>query len=277
MQENDPSPHGVALVDIKLRSGRIEVKVRFSEKFEGSVGGILFGYDSESREYYYTGLGGYGFAYDISEFKPNRGWRALEAAGSVQNLELERDYLVEVRVQGQKATLIVDGIKVLGHNLPRPFPGDQIGLYGWGPGPVEFRSFGVDTKRPKIFVVMQFGEQYDSLYTEVIKPISSEMGLESYRADDVYKPGIILQDIIKGIVEAEIIVAEITPPNPNVFYELGYAHAIDKNAILLAERGNKLPFDIQGYRCIFYDNTIRGKRDVEEHLRKHLVNILEGI
>ncbi len=124
---------------------------------------------------------------------------------------------------------------------------------------------------------MQFGEPYDSLYAEVIKPVSSEMGLEAYRADDVYKPGIILQDIIKGIVESEVIIAEITPQSPNVFYELGYAHALEKNTILLAEREHRLPFDVQSYRCIFYDNTIRGKREVEEYLRKHLSNIVEAI
>ena len=60
---------------------------------------------------------------------------------------------------------------------------------------------------------------------------------------------------------------------PNVFYELGYAHALGKPTILLAERGRELPFDIRGYRCIFYDNTIGGKAAVETNLKKHLENI----
>ena len=122
---------------------------------------------------------------------------------------------------------------------------------------------------------MQYGEPFDSLYSDVIKPVSREMGLDAYRADDVHKPGIILKDIVTSIVEAEIVVAEITPANPNVFYELGYAHAIEKTTILLAERGSTLPFDIKSYRVILYDNTIKGKRHVEESLRKHLSNILK--
>lgn len=277
LKETDPMPHGVALCDSRLRSGSIEVNIKFPEKLEKTTGGILFGYDVETRDYYYAGLGGYGDAYDLSEFRSSRGWRPLGTAGSIQNLELGRDYRVEARVHGQKAALIVDGIKVLSHNLPRPLPSDQIGLYGWGLGPVEFRSYAVDTKKPKVFVVMQFGEPYDSLYAEVVKPVSTEMGLDACRADDVYKPGIILQDIIRGIVESEVVIAEITSANPNVFYELGYAHATDKNTILLAERGTALPFDVQAYRCIFYDNTISGKSDVEEHLRRHLSNMLEEI
>ena len=139
---------------------------------------------------------------------------------------------------------------------------------------MKFTATRVERARPQAFVIMQFGEPYDTLYTEVIKSVAEKMGLEVYRADSVYRPGIILQDIIGGIVEAEVVIAEITPPNPNVFYELGYAHAKEKTTILLAERGRELPFDIHGYRCIFYDNTIRGKNEVESELRKHLVNIL---
>ena len=68
--------------------------------------------------------------------------------------------------------------------------------------------------------------------------------------------------------------AEITPPNQNVFYELSYAHALAKPTILLAERGKQLPFDISGYRVLFYDNTIGGKTQVEDGLKKHLTAIL---
>src|ERR1700694_2903882 len=77
--------------------------------------------------------------------------------------------------------------------------------------------------------------------------------------------------IRRGIVDSDVIVAEITPVNANVFYELGYAHALEKPTILLANRNTeKLPFDISGYRVIFYDDSIRGKRDIEATLRKHL-------
>jgi nucleoside 2-deoxyribosyltransferase len=74
-----------------------------------------------------------------------------------------------------------------------------------------------------------------------------------------------------------MIIAEITPPNQNVFYELGYVHALRKPTILLADRDKQLPFDISGYRCLFYENTIGGKAKVEEGLRKHLDAILGKI
>ena len=84
----------------------------------------------------------------------------------------------------------------------------------------------------------------------------------------------ILHDIAQGIIDATIVVAEITPANQNVFYELGYAHALGKPTILLAERGKQLPFDISGFRVLFYDNTIAGKKQIEEGFRRHLEAIL---
>jgi nucleoside 2-deoxyribosyltransferase len=70
------------------------------------------------------------------------------------------------------------------------------------------------------------------------------------------------------------VIAEITPVNRNVFYELGYAQALGKPTVLLAERGKQLPFDVSGYRLLMYDNTIAGKRQVEDGLKKHLRAIL---
>ena len=123
---------------------------------------------------------------------------------------------------------------------------------------------------------MKFEETYDNLYREVIRPVCEKSGFEVQRADDVFRPGIILQDIINGLLDSDLVIAEVTPPNPNVFYELGFAHALDKPTVLLARRGGELPFDISGYRVIFYDDTIGGKPQVETTLNKHLTNILRS-
>jgi len=65
-----------------------------------------------------------------------------------------------------------------------------------------------------------------------------------------------------------VVIAEITAPNQNAFYELGYARALNKPTILLAEQRRQLPFDVRGYRCLFYENTIGG-------LHKHLKAIFQ--
>ena len=276
---SDPSSsqfgYGVALSPTRLRGGSITTMV-FLEETEESAGRIVFGYNSATGNYLSAGIAGYGFAYLLDEFLPNRGWRAVRREGSKLNLHPQTPYELEVRLQGQRVSLTVNNVKVIEQNLPYPPSGDQIGLFAWGPGGVRFENTAAKGAKPQAFVVMQFGEPFDSLYSEVIKPVAENMDFDAYRADDVYKPGIILQDIIRGILEAEVVVAEITSMNANVFYELGYAHALGKPTILLAERNHELPFDIKSYRCIFYDNTIRGKTDVETSLRKHLSNIRDG-
>jgi hypothetical protein len=272
----DPNlPYGMALSPLRLRSGSISTRVSFNET-EESAGRVLFGYNSASGAYFSGGLGGYREAYVLDEYVPGRGWKALRALGSNQNLSPQVPYELEVELRGQSVRLMVNTIKVLEEHLPYPPMGDQIGLFAWGTSEVKFEDAAGEGVKPRAFVVMQFSEPYNSLYSEVIKPVAESMGLEAYRADDVYKPGIILQDIIRGILEAEVMIAEITPVNANVFYELGYAHALDKPTILLAEGRSELPFDIRSYRCIFYDNTIRGKTGVETNLKQHLKNILEG-
>jgi hypothetical protein len=123
---------------------------------------------------------------------------------------------------------------------------------------------------------MQFTSPYNELYSEVIKPICNEFGIESIRADETYGPGLILADVIRQIDEAKFIIAEITPANPNVYYEVGYAHAHNKPTILIADRTiEKLPFDVSPFRTLFYENTIDGKKHIENGLRKHIKAILD--
>lgn len=269
-----PFPHGIALSSLHLRNGAVNAHVEYPENPAAHEGRIIFGYSPTTRSYYLAGMGGYGYTYVIDEFLSSRGWHALGATGLKENIRPNHPYNIDLRIRGQTSILTVDRVKVVQVDLPRPLEDDITGLFAAGPSTVRFSHFAVKARPPKVFVVMQFGEPFDALYDDVIKPVSEKIGLQAFRADEIHKPGFILKDIVTSIVESEIIVAEISALNPNVFYELGYAHAIDKTTILLAERDGPLPFDISGYRVIFYDNTIKGKRHVEDSFRKHLSSIL---
>jgi hypothetical protein len=272
-EENAFAPFGVAIAGPALRSGIVKTTVVFPD--QPSVGRVVFGHNAATGEYFSAGIGGYGYAYLLDMYIPNTGWRGLRTEGSANNLRAGVPYQVEVHVRGQRVALFVDSIRVLEGNLPHPMTDDRIGLFAWGEVPVRFAGLQADIGRPQAFVVMQYTSPFDVLFTDVIEPVAREAGFIAYRAADVYRPGLVLQDIIQGLTESEVIVAEITPTNQNVFYELGYAHALEKPTILLAERSQRgeLPFDIRGYRVIFYDNTIGGKKEVTENLRKHLATI----
>jgi hypothetical protein len=94
--------------------------------------------------------------------------------------------------------LEVDNVAVLRGELPYPLPGHQVGAIAWSSGEVVFSGVRILRQRPEAFVVMQFGAPYDDLYRDVI-PTCAELGFDARRADDVYTPGIILQDIVTGL------------------------------------------------------------------------------
>ena len=265
-------PYGIALSGVRFDSGKVKTSINLSHDAE--AGRVMLGFSSSDAGYVTAGLGGNREAYIIEEFDPEYGWRRLAGAGSMENLAIDHAYPVEVGLEGQRVSLKVDGIKVLEHILREPLGREQIGLFTKGASPVTFGPVEISAQSLSAFVVMQFTPQFDALFEEVIRPVCAEMGIVAYRASDIYRPGVIIQDITQGLAASNVIISEVTPANPNVFYELGYAHALQKPAILLADRDTTLPFDISGHRVIFYDNTIGGKSALETGLRQHLTNIL---
>jgi hypothetical protein len=275
-----PGGYGLAICDERFRDGLVHAKVRFDGQdapVTGESAGIVLGYHSESGGYLVVGLGAFELAYAIWEFVPGAGWINRKGIGAAQNLRYDKKYQLEVLQRGQRISLTVDDVPVLEHVLPSPLPGNQLGLYAMSKSPVLVQDFEVQRRAPAAFVAMQFGEPFDTLYRTVIRHEAKRLGFEVIRIDEINRPGIIFQDIQRKIEDAKVVIAEITAPNQNVYYEVGYAHALNKPTILLAQRGKELPFDIRSYRVIFYDDSIGGKPLVEKTLREHLHAILQEI
>jgi hypothetical protein len=174
-----------------------------------------------------------------------------------------------IRSRGSNLELFVSGVRVASVQLA--LSRAPIELIMRGIGETQVRNIQVSAVRPQAFVVMQFTDEYNELFRQVISPVCQEFGYEVIRADNIYTNSLIIQDITKSIENASLIIADLTPNNANVYYEVGYAHGIQKPTILLSDRKReKLPFDISGFRVLFYDNTIGGKSEVENALRKHL-------
>lgn len=102
---------------------------------------------------------------------------------------------------------------------------------------------------------MPFGSPYDGYYNEVFCHAIRDAGLVPERGDDLSRPSIIISDIWNSIMKCRIVLADLTKKNPNVFYELGIAHAIGRHAVLVAEKGTKLPFDVNSIRVNFFDKN----------------------
>lgn len=265
----------MALSELRLRDGRARVTITFDDLSTDVSAGLALGFHAEAGSYLYPTLGGWLSAYAIGEFAPGEGWRKIKSAGSIQNLQAGRPYNLEVRQAGQRIVMLVDGIQIFEQVLSSPLAGNQIGLYAWGRQKITFDRFEAISEPPRAFVAMPFEEPYNTMYRSVIEPEGKRLGLRVVRVDELARPGIIFEDIKREISDSKVVIAEITAPNQNVFYELGCAHALNKPTILLARRGGQLPFDIHSYRVIFYDDTIGGKPEVEQNLEKHLRSVLQ--
>jgi len=268
-------PVGNLISDCRFSGGKISARIRFDEISQYSSCGILMFYQPTGPIFLTAGIGGGGALFSVRSFIGSIGrWNFLAGSGDRANLEANRDYSLLVNVVGSRLTLTVDGVDVIMTILPFLPSQGQAGIWCLDVKPVHISDFSVVSEKPTAFVIMQFTKPYNELYSEVIKPVCRQEGVFSERADEAYGPGLIVADIAKKIYEAKVIVAEISPTNPNVYYEVGYAHAINKPTILIAEQGTKLPFDVSPFRTLFYENTIEGKRKIEEGFRQHLRAIL---
>jgi len=209
-----------------------------------------------------------GAPYGIAALR-NYNWEPVIGAGHGSTVPVQRWISVSVRVVGSSIDMFVESVRIL--SVTRTLKRGQIGLFMQGDTPIKFRNLKIDAQQPLCFVVMQFTADFNILYSDVIKPLCEEYGFRVIRGDDFYTSGQILEDITQSIRTSALVIADVTPDNPNVFYEVGYAHGIGKPTILLSDRSReKLPFDISGFRTLFYDNTIGGKAIVEQRLRQHL-------
>jgi hypothetical protein len=107
--------------------------------------------------------------------------------------------------------------------------------------------------RELCFILMPFRPELACVYETIQKVLVLQHRMRCLRGDDIYAPGIIMSDVWTKICEAHIVVADATDRNPNVFYEMGLAHAIGKTVIILAQREEDIPFDLRHHRIVFYE------------------------
>lgn len=113
-------------------------------------------------------------------------------------------------------------------------------------------------------------KKYDFIIKEAIK--KSNPSLQVLRADEELNPGSISNDIFTKLMHSKYVIADITYPNPNVFYELGIRHAIKPRTILIREKVDfSIPFDISHLRYIEYTQQPDGMSNLSQQLKKQFM------
>ena len=142
-----------------------------------------------------------------------------------------------------------------------------------------FETHKPDPKGGHAFVLMPFAEAFQQVYDTIKQSLEGdEVNLHCTRADEIFGGGHIIEDILRCIGEAEIVIADVTGKNPNVFYELGIAHMVkdlDKVLILTQTMGD-VPIDLRHFRCIKYEHSQVGLRQLQTELLQHVKHISSG-
>lgn len=114
----------------------------------------------------------------------------------------------------------------------------------------------------KCFVVSPIGsdgsdirKRADRVLKYVIKPPLQAMNYEISRADEISDPGMISVQMIDRLIHDDLVIADLSGHNPNVFYELAIRHALGKPFIQIISEGEKIPFDVSDVRTIVFDHT----------------------
>jgi tetratricopeptide (TPR) repeat protein len=133
---------------------------------------------------------------------------------------------------------------------------------------------------PNVFVVMPFGQKridgkivdYDEIYAQIFKPAGETAGYEVARIDDLSESGSIPEQYLRELYRADVVLADVSVPNSNVFYELGIRHAVSSaGTVLVAWQGARLPFDIAHLRVVFYGikerDRVAARQEIAEAIR----------
>jgi len=107
------------------------------------------------------------------------------------------------------------------------------------------------------FIIMEFGNnKHDSYYKRAIVPVLEKLEITPRRVDQYEFHGRITDEILDRIITSKIVIAECSETNKNVYFEVGYAMGNNKDVILCIDSADKIPFDLQDFPFLVYDNCI---------------------
>jgi hypothetical protein len=138
--------------------------------------------------------------------------------------------------------MLRDTVESYKEKLARIVPADPI-----------WRGRSFDTDNSLGFVLMPFQDMFFLIYEEAILPALQAAGLRGLHAGEIFGNREIMEDIWQAICSAKFVIADVTGRNPNVFYELGIAHTLGKECIVLTQNRADAPFDIAARRYLDYD------------------------
>ena len=130
--------------------------------------------------------------------------------------------------------------------------------------------FSIPTKeQDKKLIAVMLPFKYVASF-EAVKAACVSLHLDCKKADDIWVNSTIIQDIFELIFTSQVVVADFTDKNPNVFYEVGIAHTLGKTVIPITQNIEDIPSDLRHHRVLKYLPNTEGYKLLTEELIKRL-------
>lgn len=126
-----------------------------------------------------------------------------------------------------------------------------------------------------VSVMMPFHPGFDEVY-RVLGETVERAGLKCRRADDIWENPAVMQDVVSLIDRSRVVICDCTGRNPNVFYEIGIAHTLGREVILITQSQEDIPFDLRHLRYVPYLNNGEGRKELQRRIEARLANLVGG-
>jgi len=208
---------------------------------------------------------------------------------SVVGGEVTFEYIIDERVPPLRNAMLYENRRLL--DMPADF---EFSRNHWAVKDVDLYRFLFHNAQsvrqcPRVFQIsryediqptlasamMPFDAGFNKVYT-AIQQAAENVGLECRRADDIWEHHAIIQDVVTLIDRSRVVICDCSGRNPNVFYEVGIAHTLGREVILIAQNRDDIPFDLRHIRYIHYHNNTEGCATLKEALQGRMQTILSS-
>ncbi len=142
-------------------------------------------------------------------------------------------------------------------------------LYSDLPTPKVFQLSPEPANPRMVSAMMPFSPGFDGVYA-ALGLAAEAVGKKCKRADDIWNHDAIIQDVVSLIYKSSVVICDMTGKNANVFYEVGIAHSLGKDVILITQSAGDVPFDLQHLRHIQYLNNREGLQQLTAKVTERL-------
>jgi hypothetical protein len=124
-----------------------------------------------------------------------------------------------------------------------------------------------------VSVMMPFNSRFDEVYSALRETVES-VGLKCRRADDIWENPAVMQDVVSLIDRSRVVICDCSNRNANVFYEIGIAHTLGREVILITQAETDIPFDLRHLRYVSYLNNGEGREELKRRVATRLANLV---